>query len=161
LPYGEGRVSMYLFLPNMGISLDQFYQTLTPEGWNRWMGQFVEREGSVTLPKVKLEYEANLIPTMTKLGMGVAFDPSQSDFGHLFTDSHEQLFINMILHKSFLDLNEKGTEAAAVTVVGIGVTSVPIQNQPFQLLVDRPYFLAIRDNQTGAVLFMGSIVDPQ
>jgi serine protease inhibitor len=162
LPYGEGRLSLYVLLPDEGVSLDQFAGAITSDRWTDWMSRFQAKPGSVALPKVKLEWGDELSGAMKSLGMGVAFDPNQADFSNLFTGTQESLFIGFILHKTFLDLNEGGTEAAAVTAVEIRAGSAPpAPEERFDLVVDRPYLLAIRDDQTGAILFLGAIYNPQ
>jgi len=160
LPYGEGRTSMYVLLPDQGVAWEQFLRSLTADKWTQWAGSFATREGSLTLPKVKLEYEAELKPSLRALGMGIAFEPGKADFGNLLQGAESDLHIGFVLHKSFLDLNEEGTEAAAVTVVGVRTTSAPIQDTRFNMVVDRPFVMAIRDDTTGALLFLGSIVNP-
>lgn len=161
LPYGEGRVSLYVLLPDKGVNLDQFAGSITADRWADWMGRFSSKPGSVTLPKVKLEWKHELRDVMKGLGMGIAFEPGKADFSGLFTGLNEDLFIGFILHKTYLDLNEEGTEAAAVTVVGVVTTSAPAQEERFNMVVDRPYLMAIRDDQTGAILFLGAIYSPQ
>lgn len=156
LPYGKGRTSLYLFLPKQKTNLPAFYKTLTAENWQTWMKNFGIREGSIQIPRFKMEYEIELKKTLSALGMGNAFDRAQADFSNL-TDA--KVHINEVKHKTFVEVNEEGTEAAAVTSVGIQVTSAQISN-PFEMKVDRPFFCAIRDNKTGEILFMGSIVSP-
>lgn len=157
LPYGDRRLSMVIVLPKADSSLAELQRNLTPENWQRWMQQMRSREGSIQLPKFKQEFSIGLNDTLKSLGMGVAFDRNQAEFGGI---SNEQIYINKVQHKTFIEVNEEGTEAAAATSVGIGVTSVPIDG-PFQMVCDRPFFYAIRDNQTGSLLFMGTMVDPQ
>lgn len=159
LPYGDGRLSLYLFVPDSGVSLEQFYSSLTPENWESWLSMFAPREGAVTLPKVTLTYEAQLKPTLISLGMATAFGP-EANFNGLFEDSKEDLFISSVLHKTFLEISEKGTEAAAVTAVTVRATSAAPATNRFSLVADRPFFFAIRDDQTGAMLFVGSILKP-
>lgn len=154
LPYGEGRWSFYVFLPKKGLK--SFYENLTAENWDNWMKEFRSLPGSIVLPRFKLEYDVSLKDTLKALGMEVAFDPNRADFSGM---TSEQTFVNGVRHKTFVEVNEEGTEAAAATSVGIVATSVP--PPPFQMTVDRPFFCAIRDNKTGTILFMGSIVDPQ
>lgn len=157
LPYGNSqRMSMYLFLPRSSSNLDTFLQTLTAANWEQWVQQFRNREGSVKIPRFKLEYETNLIPALSALGMGTAFT-RQANFSGL---SSVPTQIDQVKHKTFVEVNEEGTEAAAVTSIGIRTTSVMIPTEPFNLVVDRPFFCAIRDNQTGTVLFMGAISEP-
>lgn len=158
LPYGKEKISMYVFLPNKDSSLDDFYKNLNADNWQKWMSQFSKNEGQVVLPKFKLEYESSLKNALKALGMDIAFDPDKADFKNMFAKPM-QAYISEVLHKTYVDVNEEGTEAAAVTSVTVGATSVMLPKQPFQLIADHPFFYAIRDNQTGTVLFMGAVVD--
>jgi serpin B len=157
LPYGKGRLSFYVFLPRENISLDTFEQQLTPENWQQWMNQFGKRDGSIVLPRFKLEYEIQLNKALKALGMDVAFD-DRADFSNM---TEEDVLINQVKHKTFVEVNEEGTEAAAATSIGMVLTSAAIPQTPFEMVVDRPFFCAIRDNQTGTILFMGSIREPK
>ena len=149
LPYGEtGRLGMYIFLPQ---DLDGFIQELTPDNWNRWRSEFKERELKVAMPKLRLEYSKRLNDVLSSLGMGVAFTPA-ADFGAL-TD--ETAWIDFVDHKTFLEVDEKGTKAAAVTVVAVERSSGGLR-----MVVDRPFFLAIEDSHSDGILFMGLIEDP-
>lgn len=157
LPYGESeRLTMYVFLPRENSSLSAFQQNLTAENWEAWINQFGRREGAIRLPRFRLEYETQLNDVLEALGMAVAFDADQADFSGM---SDEPLSISRVQHKTFIEVNEEGTEAAAVTSVEIRATSAAVI-PPFQMTVDRPFFYAIRDNQTGTVLFMGTVVEP-
>ena len=148
-------MSFNLFLPKKTVALAAFVKTLTPENWQTWMGQFRTLPGRIQIPRFKLEYETELNPALKALGMGVAFS-DQADFSNLSTATTQ---ISEVKHKAFIEANEAGTEAAAATSVGIRLTAAPIE-EPFQLVVDRPFFFAIRDNKTGTVLFMGNIQNP-
>lgn len=158
LPYGSGRLSMYVFLPKTNVKLADFYSKLTAENWQKWMRQFSFRDGEIILPRFKLEYNLTLNQALKALGMEVAFQ-DRANFSNM---TAKEVQIDEVKHKTFVEVNEEGTEAAAVTSVGIRATAaVPIEEPPFKMLVDRPFFCAIRDNQTGTILFMGSIVDPK
>ncbi|MEQ9372369.1 MAG: serpin family protein [Coleofasciculus chthonoplastes F3-SA18-01] len=157
LPYGKGRLSFYVFLPRETVSLDTFEQQLTPENWQQWMNRFGKRDGSIVLPRFKLEYEIQLNKALKALGMDVAFD-DRADFSNM---TEADVLINQVKHKTFVEVNEEGTEAAAATSVGMVLTSAAIPQTPFEMVVDRPFFCAIRDNQTGTILFMGSIREPK
>ncbi len=156
LPYGNSRqISMYFFLPRSGSNLSTFLQTLTADNWKQWMQQFRNREGSIQIPRFKLEYETELTPVLSALGMGTAFS-GRADFSGL---SSVPVQIDQVKHKTFVEVNEEGTEAAAVTSIGIRATAA-MPSQPFNLVVNRPFFCVLRDNSTGTILFMGAIVDP-
>ena len=157
LPYGEGRFSMYLFLPDQGSSLESFHRSLQADSWGAWMSRFRKDEGSVALPRFKMEYETALKEPLSALGMAEAFDPGRANFTGML-DTRE-VFINQVKHKTFVEVNEEGTEAAAATSVEVMLTSV--RRGPFRIVFDRPFFCAIRDNSTGALLFLGSIYDPR
>jgi serine protease inhibitor len=155
LPYGEeGALAMYIFLPDSNSNLATFLQQLTPENWNQWMQilKFRREDGRIEIPRFKMEYEVELNSTLIALGMAGIFDISKADFSPMTDDN---VAVDSVKHKTFVEVNEEGTEAAAVT--SMEVSFCP----PFQMNVDRPFFCAIQDHTTGTILFMGTIVDPQ
>jgi serpin B len=93
--------------------------------------------------------------------MGVAFDSGQADFSGMMETSGQRVYISRVKHKTFAEVNEEGTEAAAVTSTEMRTTSMQAPRRRFRMVVDRPFFCAIRDNTSGTILFMGSIYDPQ
>ena len=149
LPYGDGRLSMYIFLPNRNSNLDKFLKDLNAENWEGWIAQLQERRQTMMLPRFKLEYEIRLNDALEALGMGIAFGG-----GADFSGMGPSLFISEVRHKTFVEVNEEGTEAAAVTAV-VGVKSLP---PAFR--VDRPFFFAIYDAETETILFMGTVTEP-
>ncbi|MFD1032586.1 serpin family protein [Metaplanococcus flavidus] len=155
LPYGEGEMNMHVFLPAETSSLDEFKASMNEEEWAGWMAGFESNLGTVMLPKFELEYEVNLNDTLQELGMETAF--SSADLSKMFETS-SGLLISEVKQKSFINVSEEGTEAAAVTSIGVD-TSGPAE-PPFELIVDRPFFFAITDEETGVILFMGSIENP-
>ncbi|PZV19390.1 MAG: proteinase inhibitor I4 serpin, partial [Leptolyngbya sp.] len=159
LPYGNESLSFEVILPAEGTDLADLAAELTPENWQRWMGELRSRPGQVQLPKFQFDYEADLIPALKALGMGIAFEPGQADFSGL---TELEAFISQVRHKTFIEVNEAGTEAAASTSIGIMPTSMPMPPaDPFEMVVDRPFVAAIRDRNTGVLLFVGAIVDPR
>lgn len=158
LPYGKGRMSLYVFLPSKTTNLETFQQQLQSENWQQWMNQFAMRQGSVQLPRFKFDYDIKLNNALKSLGMETAFSP-RANFSNMTSAT---VAINEVKHKTFVEVNEEGTEAAATTSVGMVLTSARMPaEEPFKMVVDRPFFCAIRDNQTGTILFMGSIKDPK
>jgi serine protease inhibitor len=154
LPYGQNRLSMMVFLPDAGTSLSAFLANLTPQNWNTWMGSFHDASVDLALPRFKSVYGAPLNAPLTALGMGIAFDPNgRANFEGIAQNA----YITKVQHKTFVEVTEEGTEAAAATSVGVGVTSVMV---PVSFTVDHPFFCAIRDDKTGVILFLGSILDP-
>ena len=159
LPYGGGRLSMYIFLPAQRAGLDALQRSLTAANWDTWMKEFAETQGEIALPRFKVEYEIGLNDALKALGMGIAFDPNRADFSGIVQGS-VKAFISEVKHKTFAEVNEEGTEAAAVTSVEMRATSAMRPDKTFRMIVDHPFFCAIRDNKTGTLLFMGSITDP-
>ena len=160
LAYGNGQLNMYIFLPDPESDLNTFLENLNAERWENWMSQFHEQDVSLVMPKFKLEYEKELNDTLKALGMGIAFEPHLADFSRMapLEILGENLYIGEVRHKTFVEVNEEGTEAAAVTSVGVVATSLPPPPIPFT--IDRPFFFAIRDNDTKTVLFMGIVMEP-
>jgi serine protease inhibitor len=157
LPYGEGKVSFYVFLPKKSTNLKGFYETLNADSWEKWMSQFRLRDGEIRLPRFKMDYEVTLNNALTALGMGEAFS-DKADFSGI----GKNLAISSVKQKTFVEVSEEGTEAAAATSVGIiALSAISKPEPPFSMVVDRPFFTCIRDNQTGSILFMGSIAAPQ
>lgn len=128
LPYGDRQLSMYVFLPRPEWSLTTFQQTLTAENWQTWINQFSRRQGTLQLPKFEIEYETSLNQALQALGMDVAFTAGQAEFANL---SDQETVISEVKHKTFIEVNETGTEAAASTSVGISITSLD-PNPPFK-----------------------------
>ncbi|NES78313.1 MULTISPECIES: serpin family protein [unclassified Okeania] len=155
LPYKKGLVSMYIFLPREQVSLEGFYQVLNQKNWENWMKQFESYEVNLGLPTFKNEYEVTLNNMLKSLGMQIAFQGGRADFSGM---SREKLFISEVKHKTFVEVNETGTEAAATTSVRITLESEVIT---VDMLVNRPFFFAIRDNNSGTILFMGEITNPE
>ena len=150
LPYGERRISMYVFLPKPTISIGEFQKALTTENWQQWMSRFHKMEGDVVLPRFKVEYGVDLLPNLVALGGG---ELAGVDF---LSMGAGPLVISNVIHKTFVEVNEEGTEAAAATAVLMRMGVV----RRFSMIVDRPFFCAIRDNETGTLLFMGFVPDP-
>ncbi len=158
LPYGQGNYSMVVMLPDEGVSNEAAALTLTPENWAEWMESLSAgtTEVEIYLPRFKYEYKRNLNDDLASLGMGIAFDPDNADFSNI---SDLQLYITDVLHQTFIETNEEGTEAAAATVVIIGTTSMPPQTPVIN--IDRPFLYFIRETTTGTIVFMGQVTDPR
>lgn len=158
LPYGKNeRIGMYVFLPAEASGLEQFHAELNTQNWDKWLASFRNMEGDLGLPRFKFDYETSLNNSLKALGMEIAFDENAADFSGMHPIP-PRLFISEVKHKTFIEVNEEGTEAAAVTSVEVGVTAMP---ERFSMIVDRPFFFAIADDMTGIVLFMGSVLEPQ
>jgi len=155
LPYGDSSFTMTVVLPRQGQSVETVATSLTSATWETLADSFEPTTVDLFLPKLKLSYGRQLKPDLQALGMRAAFEPNTADFTKMSTSRGRELYIKFVKQKTFVDVNEEGTEAAAVTGVGIGVTSVPLT---VTMRVDRPYIFLLRERLSGTVLFMAKIV---
>ncbi|MEP6733235.1 MAG: serpin family protein [bacterium] len=153
LPYGNSAFTMTVVLPHPGKSIDAVAASIKASDWSTWMGQFHEITSDIELPRFKLEWQRVLNDDLKALGMHDAFVANGADFTRMSTTRGHDLFISIVKQKTYVDVNEEGTEAAAVTNVGVSVTSAPPS-----LRVDRPFLFVIRERLSGTVIFMGKIV---
>jgi serine protease inhibitor len=131
---------------------------LSQANWNTWSGQFVNRDIQLQLPKFEYKYnEEQMKPILSDMGMGIAFDSDNADFTRI--NSNGGLYISRVLHKTYIKTDEEGSEAAAVTAVEIGVTSVG-PDQPYYFTIDRPFVYFIQEKSTGTILFIGTVMNP-
>ncbi len=155
LPYVGDDLAMYVFLPDAGSSLGKLLQVLNGDRWRRvTMPGFNECDGFLVLPKFKLENTQELNMPLMALGMKSAFSRS-ADFSGMFDDPHH---ISEVRQKAFVDVNEEGTEAAAVTTIGMQSLSMMMPpSRPFEMIVDRPFLFAIVDARSEMILFLGTV----
>lgn len=156
LPYGGQAFAMIVVMPRDPAALDTLVAGLTAERWNDWVARLDSTSLYVSLPKFRLVNDLKLVLPLTALGMGIAFDcipPEMADFTRMHQP--QEACITNVKHKTYVDVNEEGTEAAAVTSVEIGVTSAPPA-----IVVDRPFLFAIRERLSGTILFLGAIRNP-
>jgi serpin B len=157
LPYAGGRLGMYVLLPEAGSSAEKLLATLNAEVWqNQLRRQFHSRKGSLVFPRFKLEYGAELKRPLTALGMTLPFSRA-ADFSAMSTTP---LYLSAVKHKSFVEVNEEGTEAAAVTTARMAMMSMRPATPPFEMVADHPFVFVIEDNVSNAILFMGVVFDP-
>lgn len=157
LPYGNGDWRFDVYLPKENRNLKKMLSQLNQNNWNNWIKNFQKREGNLKLPRFKTAYEIDLDQSLKVLGMASAFNASQANFSQMTSNS---VMVDSVKHKTFIDVNEEGTEAAAVTSIGIRATSAMPTNPPFQMIVNRPFFYTIRNEKTGTILFMGTMINP-
>ena len=160
LPYGNQAFSMLVLLPKSGKKqIDVVTALENKEFWQRNVASLREREVELYLPKFKTEYSKKLNDVLINMGMGIAFNAERADFSRMLnTDSNIRAFISFVKQDTYISTDESGTEAAAVTVVGMEVTSAgPSQKVVFN--ADKPFIYVIQENSTGAILFMGSVKD--
>jgi serine protease inhibitor len=157
LPYVGGRLQMYLFLPVVSSGVRQLLGGFDGGSWqNRILPQFRSHDGTVMLPRFTFKFAVTLNQALAALGMPGAFT-SSADFSAM-ADGAVQL--SEITQNSFVELNEEGTEAAAVTMGRMHATAVRPEERPFELILDRPFFFVIADEHTGTILFEGLMRDP-
>lgn len=154
LPYKNGKFSMYLFLPSEGSSVEKLVADLDSETWKGWLERFAERKDfTVIMPKFKFEFERSLAEDLKSMGLEIAFT-GEADFSGI---SPVDLLIGDVIHKTYIDVNEEGTEAAAVTAVVFELTSAgPLKS----IRLDRPFLFAITENTSQSILFMGKVAEP-
>jgi serine protease inhibitor len=156
LPYAGDKVAMTVVLPEKGLPLTELLKQLDAGKWDDLFQRSSSSPGSVKLPRFKLTYESKLNDALKALGLGVAFDGAKADFTGM--RKVRDLVISEVKHKTFVEVNEEGTTAAAATSAAIGVTSV--RQQPFEFVADRPFLVVLRNVGTASVLFVGAINNP-
>ena len=155
LPYGGDAFSMTVLVPRSGLDVEDLVPALDGDRWRAIVDGLHDGTRIVGMPKFKLEYEIELTDVLSALGMEVAFIEDIANFSKIRTAN--DLFISEVKHKTFVDVNEEGTEAAAATSVGVGATSAG----PGPFLVDRPFIFVIRERFSGTIIFAGKILDPE
>ncbi len=155
LPYGRGVFAFYGIVPTYDnkSNIDDFIAKIAENGFDSYISQLEERSFPVQLPKYKFAYEKSLVDVFKSLGMEKAF--AEGALMNIAEEPHAP-FISDIYHKTFIDVNEEGTEAAAVTVVEVGENAMPSG-----FFATRPFVFVIRDDRTGSVLFIGKVENPR
>lgn len=153
LPYKDTTFQMVLFLPDERAGLDEFTRSLNAENWARWMSGLEPGPVDLVLPRFRLESHLKIKSVLSALGMEIAFR-DQADFSGV---SSEKLWVDQILHRAFMEVDERGTEAAAVTAM---VMSLGVESR-FSMIFDHPFFCAIRDSRTDEILFAAAVVEPE
>lgn len=155
LAYTDRRFSMYVFLPKPSVTLPRVCAMLSTEGWAQ---RFSERPGELQLPRFTMRYESRLSAPLANLGMRLAFSRS-ADFSGMVTPP-PMPWVGEVLHKTFVDVNEEGTEAAAITAMLMTTAAMAPPVQPFKMIVDRPFLVAVVHEATSAMLFLGTVANP-
>jgi serpin B len=161
LPYADKKTSMLVLLPKDGSAaglaalVKHAGAIVAGEDFPAWLSKFKTLQGRLALPRFRIDYGAELKPVLAELGMGDAFDVSKADFTGL--RERKDLFVSRVIHKSFVEVNEEGTEAAAVTIVEVKRAAPP---KEFEFVADRPFLFLVCDDERGLVLFAGVVLDP-
>jgi serine protease inhibitor len=157
LPYGNGQFAMYVFLPRPKNGLGKLLKSLDQPHWTEWISKFASSKGTIVLPKFEVRYGEKLNAVLEAMGMGVAFN-KEADFSGI---TPSQVQISDVEHKTYVKVDEQGTEAAASTAVVMRLeAAIGSLETPFNMIVDHPFVFAIAERGTGAILFVGTVVDP-
>jgi serpin B len=157
LPYGLGHFRMAVFLPKPGRRVEDWVAKLDGPSWSTWMGSFADRQVRLSLPRFTVEYDTSLVGVLKALGMVAAFDDVRADFSRM--SPAPDLYLSEVMHKTYVRVDEKGSEAAAVTGIVGSITSFPIDG-PVVMRVERPFVFVIHDRHSAAMLFSGRIGRP-
>jgi serpin B len=154
LPYDGGELSMVILLPEAG-QFEAFEETLNAQQVDSIIGGLKHTEVALTMPQFEFDAEFSLKDTLAGMGMPIAFSGA-ADFSGM--TGNRELLISDVIHKAFVAVDEAGTEAAAATAVIMELTALP--DLPLEVTIDRPFIFLIHDIETGAVLFVGRVVNP-
>jgi serpin B len=158
LAYAGSRLGMYVFLPGTNSTPQKLVEEFGAAGWEKGVvGTFANREGTLQMPRFKMEYKAELKAPLMALGMQRAFRAGTADFSGMATTP---LYVDAVKHKSFVEVNEEGTEAAAATGITMKMAAVASGPRPFQMIVDRPFVFVIEDQPSHTILFLGEVAEP-
>ncbi len=156
LPYANGQFNMTLLIPKGQNTVDAVLDEITGEGWAKLNSGMAEKGITVGLPKFTLDYSAQLKTTLQGMGIKRAFSETTAQLGKI--NKMAQLYIDFVKQDAYLGIDEQGTEAAAVTTIGVGLTSAG--PEPARFICDRPFGLVISENTSNTILFMGRIKNP-
>jgi len=152
LPYGDGAFAMAVIMPKYNVAMDEVVEVLTPESWSLMMPHFVLTEIPLAMPRFKFEYSIPLNEILMDMGMAVAFAPGMADFSRMFVDIN--FWIDKVLQKTFVQVDESGTEAAAVTIVVGTLGPSP------HMTVNRPFLFVIHERESNSIQFIGKVANP-
>ena len=159
LPYIGRQLEMVILLPRSRDGIGPLESSLTPANLAAWTSGMRNQQVNVALPKFKMSCGFSLAQALKALGLKDAFDPSRADFSGMDGRAH-WLYLSAVLHKAYIEVNEKGTEAAAATAVIMRPMALRLQDRPREFRADHPFLFLIRDSTTGSILFMGRVMKP-
>ncbi len=157
-PYKGNKYSFVAILPNEGISANQYLQALDGKSFLNFVNNKSDATASVGIPKFKYKYEVSLVDPLKSLGFTEAFDSVLANFSNMATSSDGNIYIGDVLHKTFIQVDELGTKAGAVTKVEMKTEGAVIEDN--KVILDRPFIYTIIDNETNLPLFIGTLMDP-
>jgi serpin B len=159
IPYKENKASMVIFLPNTNNGISEFEKVFDYKYYQKIIGSFQTNDVRLSIPKFQTTFKIYLGTTLSQMGMPLAFSPSGADFSGM--TGHRNLCISDVIHQAFINVDEKGTEAAAATAVIMKLTSARPPSDLKDFKADHPFVFLIKDNTTGTILFMGKIMNPK
>ena len=160
LPYGDGQFQMTVLLPNEGKTTKNVISELNMDNWQKWMKGFeAAKPVVVNMPRFKFSWKLKLNDILQSMGMKQAFVSNAANFSGI--SGGKDLYIGYVIHKTYIDVNENGTEAAAVTAVGMFTTGSLEPDLRKYFTVNRPFLFAITEKTTGAILFIGEVTNPE
>ena len=152
-PYKGEEMSMGIILPGSLGETGQLRQQINNDLYNKLVSSAFKDRLMVSIPKFKIESQANLKDALKSLGINEAFVHGKANFTNI-ADSPD-MYLSEVVHKAFVEVNEEGTEAAAATAA-----IVEIECMPMEFHATRPFVFVIKDNMSGAILFMGHLMNP-
>lgn len=159
IPYGSGQYNMVVMRPAEGETSSNLIDELNTSDWKNWSSEFKTRDNVVVkMPRFKFEFETKLVEVLKQMGMIDAFSDTSADFSKI---SDVFLVISDVIHKTYIDVNETGTEAAAVTAIVFETTSAGPGVEKTYFTVDKPFVFAITEKDTDAILFIGEVQKPE
>jgi serpin B len=159
LPYGDSAYSMVVCLPYQDTDIADLVTIMNVSNWDTWFEDSNMRSVQIDLPKFKYGFKDLLNDPLKNLGLEVAFVPMEADFSGI--NPVEDLYISRVIHQSFIDVQEKGTEAAAATIVEVKNFAAGGGGTPILFKAERPFLYLIKENSTGAILFIGKVGKPE
>jgi serpin B len=159
IPYKEKEASMLIFLPIKKNGITEVEKLLDYKYYQDIITALQSTEVALSLPKFKMTFNIDLGSALSKMGMPQAFSTRDADFSGM--TGNRDLYISKVIHQAFIAVNEKGTEAAAATVVVMTLGAMMNPPQPKIFNADHPFIFLIKDNPTGSILFMGKIMNPE
>jgi serpin B len=161
LPYAGGKLELTILLPRDQDGISDLETNLSPANLAEWIGSLRPQLVNVMLPKFKMSAALELNETLEAMGMKDSFSPAKADFSGMDNNPH-WLYISAVLHKAYIDVNEKGTEAAAATaVVWAENMAMPVMEKSREFRADHPFLFLLRETSTGSILFIGRASEPK
>ncbi len=157
--YWDYHYSFVALLPNEGITVEEYISALDGQKIHDLLTGVETASVSVSIPKFEAEYDICLNAALKSMGMKTAFIDGVADFSGIYENSADSPYINRVLHKTYISLDEKGTKAGAATVVGLKYAAAPVSISSYTVRLDRPFVYMLVDNATNTPLFIGTMMD--